>query len=235
MRPDETPAAPKRFYERAEAVREGGAYVVQLGGRTARSPGRRALSGPRALAEAMAAEWAAQGERLDMNRMPLTRLHGRFLDADDEAQALWTDIPVRFAGTDLLCYRSDEPGLAKREAEVWQPYLDRACERLDARFAVTEGIVAVEQDEAVLRAVRDFVDRLPLARRYALMLLTEITGSAVLAMSVLAGDDADAAFDASRLDERHQAERWGEDAEAKDREARLRADFADVVRYCGLA
>ena len=235
MRPNETPTAPKRFYERAEAASEGDSYVVKLDGRTARSPGRRPLAAPRALAEAMATEWDAQGERLDMSAMPLTRLHGRFLDADEEARALWTETPVRFAGTDLLCYRGDEPGLAKLQAEVWQPYLDRAAERLSARFAVTEGIVAVPQEEALLGAVRDFADGLPPAVRYALMLLTEITGSAILAMAVIEGDDPDAAFAASRLDERYQAERWGEDAEAKDRETALARDFADVVRYSKLA
>lgn len=229
------PAGPAKFYDRAEAAKDGDAYVVQLDMRTARSPGRRPLAGPRALAEAMAAEWDAQGQTLDMATMPLTRLHGAFLDADEDTRAAWTDTPVRYAGTDLLCYRGDEPALARRQAEAWQPYLDRAGDRLGSRFAVTEGIVAVDQDEALLAAVRQRAAALPGPAAYVLSLLTEITGSAVLALAVLDGDDLDAAFAASRLDERYQEERWGQDAEAAAREAALARGFADAVRYWRLS
>lgn len=244
MRPDRTPDAkgpspkrpgPKRFYERAEAAPDGGAYAVKLDGRTARSPGRRALAAPRALAEAMAAEWAGQGDTLDMHAMPLTRLHGRRLDADEAARAGWAQTARAYAGTDLLCYRGDEPALAARQAEVWQPYLDRVGGRLGGRFAVTEGIVAVAQDEALLDAVRSHAESLADPARYALALLTEITGSAVLALAVLTGDDPGEAFAASRLDERYQEERWGQDAEAREREAALARSFADVVRYWRLS
>ena len=228
-------SGPKRFYERAAAAPDGGAWAVQLDGRTARSPGRRPLTGPRALAEAMAAEWDGQGETLDMSAMPLTRLHGAFLDADEEARAGWAATPVRYAGTDLLCYRGDEPALAARQAEAWQPYLDRAGERLGVRFAVTEGVMAVRQDEALLAALAARADAMPAPARYVLSLLTEITGSAVLALSVLWGDDPDAAFAASRLDERYQEERWGQDAEAMAREAALARGYADAVRYWRLS
>ena len=229
------PAGPPKFYERAEAVPDGDVYAVRLDGRTARSPGRRPLAAPRALAETMAAEWEGQGETLDMATMPLTRLHGAFQDADEDTRAAWTDTPVRYAGTDLLCYRGDEPALARRQAEVWQPYLDRIGDALGGRFAVTEGIVAVEQDAALLGLLRSHVESLPDPERYALSLLTEITGSAVLALAVLGSDDPDAAFAASRLDERYQEERWGQDAEAAAREAALERGFADAVRYWRLS
>ena len=224
----------RRFYERAEAAPDGDVYAVRLDGRTARSPGRRPLAGPRPLAEAMAAEWDGQAGTLDMAAMPLTRLHGRMLDADEAARAAWAETPVRYAGTDLLCYRG-EGALARRQAEVWQPYLDRAGARLGGRFAVTAGVVAADQDPALLAVLRAHAEALPPTDRYALALMTEITGSAVLALGVLAGDDPDAAFAASRLDERYQEERWGRDAEAAAREAALARDFADVVRYRALA
>ena len=228
-------AGPPKFYQRAEATPDGDAHAVRLDGRTARSPGRRPLAGPRALAEAMAAEWEAQGDTLDMATMPLTRLHGAFLDADEDTRAGWTDTPLRYAGTDLLCYRGDEPELARRQAEVWQPYLDRVGARLGGRFAVTEGVVAVDQDAALLDAVRQHAAGLPGPARYVLSLLTEVTGSAVLALAVLGGDDPDTAFAASRLDERYQEERWGQDAEAAAREAALERGFADAVRYWRLS
>lgn len=234
MRPNPAPA-PKRFYERAEAAAEGDAFAVKLDGRSARSPGRRPLAGPKPLIEAMAAEWSGQGEVLDMASMPLTRLHGRRLDADGDAQRSWTETPVRFAATDLLCYRAEDPSLAARQAEVWQPYLDRARERFGVSFIVTTGIVAVDQPGELMVAVRAFANALPAPGRYVLSLLTEITGSAALAINVLTGADANDAFAASRLDERFQAERWGWDAEAKQTEAALERDFGAVVTYARLS
>ena len=227
----------KRFYARAAAIPHGagGDFAVALDGKPARSPQRAVLAGPRALAEAMAAEWEGQGETLDMATMPLTRLHGRVLDAGPEERAKWADTLVAYAGTDLLCYRGEEPGLAARQAEAWEPYLDRLAARLGARLAVTEGIIAVSQPEDALDAVRGAVAALPDGTRAALAALTEIGGSAVLALAVEEGADADAAFEASRTDERYQAERWGVDAEAAAREAGLRRDWHAAARYVELS
>ncbi|MBB4659193.1 ATP12 family protein [Parvularcula dongshanensis] len=232
--PVSEPAKVRRFYEAAGIEAEGDAYAVTLDGRRARSPGRRVLAGPLTLAEAMAAEWAGQGETLDMASMPLTRLHGQFLDADDEQRAAWGETVVAYAGSDLLCYRGDDRKLAARQAEVWQPFLDEIGDAAGDSFAVTEGIMAVGQPEGVLSGVRGLVADLSEAHRFAARHLTEITGSAVLALAAIRGADPDAVFAASRLDETFQAERWGVDAEAAAREAARRRDFGAVVRYAAL-
>ncbi len=46
--------------------------------------------------------------------------------------------------------------------------------------------------------------------------------------------DAEALFVAVSLDERWQAEQWGEDEEAAAFLAARRADFLDAARYCAL-
>lgn len=228
------PAAPKRFYEAAATEPYEGDYAVTLDGRKARTPRRRVVAGPAPLAEAMAAEWAAQGETLDMRAMPLTALQGRYLDTRDEADR-WGETVLRYARTDLLCYRGDDPALARRQAERWEPYLDRLAERIGARLDVTEGIVAVEQPAAALDGIGRLLDAMPPPARYAARVLTEAGGSAVLALDVLAGGDPGDAFEASRLDERFQAERWGTDAEAAAAEAALRADWDAAVRFWRLS
>lgn len=224
------PAGPKRFYEAVATEPHEGAHVVTLDGRRARTPGRRVLAGPRPLAEAMAEEWAGQGETLDMDAMPLTRLQGRYLDAGDEDREGWTRTVQRYAASDLLCYRGEDPPLARRQEAIWQPYLDRTAEEVGARFAVTRGVIAVDQPPAVIEGVGRLLAGMPPPHRYAASLLTEVGGSAVLALRTLRGDDEAAAFDASRLDERFQAERWGIDAEALGAERRLRRDWDAAVR-----
>ena len=224
-----------RFYERAEAVPHEGAFAVALDGKVARSLGRAPLAGSQALAEAMAAEWAGQGGTLDMNTMPLTRLHGQALDAGPEAPAQWAGIVQAYANTDLLCYRGEEAALAAKQAAAWEPYLDRLAERLGARLRVTEGIVAVLQPTEATDALEELLADATPTRLLVLKTLTEIGGSAVLALAVEDGADAGAAFDASRVDERHQEERWGVDTEAAAREAGLRRDWDAAARYLELS
>jgi chaperone required for assembly of F1-ATPase len=65
---------PKRFYSKAEAAPVAEGFAVMLDGKPVRTPARSALVLPTlALAQAIAAEWDAQGELLDPNTMPLTR------------------------------------------------------------------------------------------------------------------------------------------------------------------
>jgi chaperone required for assembly of F1-ATPase len=63
----------------------------------------------------------------------------------------------------------------------------------------------------------------------------EIAGSAVIAIALAQGAFAPAPlFDASRVDDAFQAERWGADAEAAERTARLRREFLDAGRFLDL-
>jgi len=67
--------AAKRFYRTAEAVEADGGHGIALDGKPVRTPADRPLAVPgAALARAIAGEWAAQGETIDRDTMPLTRL-----------------------------------------------------------------------------------------------------------------------------------------------------------------
>ncbi|MBB5518496.1 ATP12 family chaperone protein [Amphiplicatus metriothermophilus] len=228
----------KRFYHAVEITEEGGRFPVLLDGRPAKAPGGRMLAPPaRPVAEAVAAEWRAQGEAVDLASMPLTRLAIAALDLEAGDGAPWRAAIVDYARTDLLCYRAGEPAaLVERQARVWTPYLDWAREALGARFAVTEGVVAVAQSAETLAAVERAVARLDPWRLAAARPATEIAGSAVLGLALAhrAFPAADI-FVAARLDERFQAERWGADAEAAAREARLEADFMALARWFELS
>jgi chaperone required for assembly of F1-ATPase len=60
----------------------------------------------------------------------------------------------------------------------------------------------------------------------ALHAMTTLTGSVLLALAHAAGAlDADAAWEAAHVDERHQESLWGEDEEALERRARREAEF----------
>ena len=71
--------------------------------------------------------------------------------------------------------------------------------------------------------------------RAALHTLAPVLGSLVIARAVADGIlDADAAWAASRIDEDHQTERWGDDAEAADVRLRRHADVIAAARFLDL-
>ena len=79
------PRLRKRFYKQAELVDAQDGVGISLDGRPILTPRRRAFVAPtRTLAEAIAAEWEAQGETIDPRNMPLTRLANAVIDAVSE-------------------------------------------------------------------------------------------------------------------------------------------------------
>ncbi len=121
---------PKRFYQKVDVRDEpGGGFAVLLDGRPVRTPKKLQLQVPtRALADAMAAEWSAQTERIDPATMPLSKIAITTIDGVEEnAPEVAAEI-VRFAGSDLLCYRAEAPERARRPAVDdlgYHPELDR--------------------------------------------------------------------------------------------------------------
>src|SRR3954452_3850704 len=72
----------KRFYAAVEVSAEANGFAVTLDGKLVLTPSGKPLAVPdRAIAEAMAAEWAAQREFIDPVSMPLTRLANSVIDA----------------------------------------------------------------------------------------------------------------------------------------------------------
>ena len=226
-------AKPKRFYKSAEAVEADGGHGIALDGKPVRTPAGRPLAVSSAvLANAVAEEWAAQGETIDHETMPLTRLVCTALDLVPERRADIVAEIAAYAETDLVCYRTDAPpALARRQAAAWEPLVTWAAERYGAHLAVTSAITPIAQAPAALEALRDAVageDDFTLA---GLSLTTRSFGSLVIALAMREGRlDAEAAADASLVDERYQLERWGEDAELAARCARVARDAADAER-----
>jgi chaperone required for assembly of F1-ATPase len=228
----------RRFYRASGARPEEGGYAVTLDGRTVRTPGGASLVVPReALARAIAEEWEAQSEHVDPRAMPLTRLAATAIDQVAATRESLIAELVRFAETDLVCYRAEEPDeLVARQEQGWQPHLDWLEESLGVRLEVTRGVIPRRQPEpslAALRALLDDLDDLTLA---GMASATPALGSLVLALGMVYGRlDPEDAFAASRIDEVFQEERWGEDAEAAERSAAVRRDVVaahDFITLC---
>lgn len=227
---------PKRFYTIAAAVLGDDGPTVHLDGRPMRTPAKRPFLLPRAaLADIAAAEWAGQGEFIDPATMPLTRLANSVLDGVVDRQAEVAEDALKYAATDLICYRADAPErLVERQTAAWDPLLDWIEERFGARFLVTEGIRHVAQDADAIRPLAAHVATLDPWTLAGLHQMTTIGGSLLVALAVLEDRlDAETAFDRVTLDERWSLETWGADEEAEAKLAHRKVDFLIAATVAG--
>ncbi|UVK52989.1 ATPase [Mesorhizobium sp. AR02] len=224
---------PKRFYKAVSVALTEGGFAVHLDGKPVRTPGKALLALPTEAAAALVAdEFAEQGETINPVTMPVMRLVNTAIDGvASDPQAVLEDI-LRFASSDLLCYRADAPqGLVERQNDQWDPVIDWARAALGARFNLAEGIIHVEQPrESIAVLGSHLAQRAEPLRLAAIHVMTSLTGSALLALAVDFGElDAEAAWAAGHVDEDWQIEHWGQDAEAVARRAARRRDMVAAV------
>ncbi|ETX27972.1 ATP12 family chaperone protein [Roseivivax isoporae] len=230
--------APKRFWTRAEVAEEPQGFAVRLDGRGVRTPAKAPLVLPsRAMAEAVAGEWQAQGERIDPLTMPVTRGANAAIDKLSVQHAEVADMLAEYGDADLLCYRADAPAeLVARQAAAWDPLLDWAAGRFGARLEPRTGLMHAPQDAdalARLRAEVHALDRFALAAFHDLV---SLSGSLVIGLAAEQGAFAtDDLWVRSRIDETWQQELWGEDEEAAMAAEHKRRAFLDAVRFLALA
>ena len=223
------PPLPKRFYGDVGIGEVGGRHAVLLDGRPARTRGKAILAGPNAaVAQLLAAEWAAQTAEINPATMPATRIVHAALDsvaqAMDEVRA---DI-LKYAASDLVCYRAADPvRLVEQQKQHWDPVLAHIRARYGAVFLLSEGITFVNQPGESLERLspRLWAVSEPIALS-ALHVLTTVSGSALIAIAVADGAlDTQAGFDAGECDADYEASIWGIDEEAAERRALRLSDF----------
>jgi len=189
------------------------------------------------MAQAIAAEWAAQIDVIDPLSMPVTRSVNSAIDRVAPQKAEVADLLAAYAETDLLCHRADGPDrLRDQQADAWDPLLDWAEDEYDARLSPTHGILPVTQPEQALARLSETVHAIDPFRLTALHDLVSLSGSLILGLAVARGRLATAeAWRLSRIDETWQIEQWGEDEEAAEVAARKFGEFEHAMRFWALS
>lgn len=227
----------KRFYKAVTVDSIDGGWQVALDGRALKTPARSPLTlASRTLADAVAEEWDRQVEKIRPETMPVFRLVATAIDRVGPRRDEVIAASLKFAETDLLCYRADRQSDLWELQEVrWQPLLDWARDEYGAELRVTAGLIPVSQPAAALSTLCGVVaglDALPLTGVSA---LAGAMGSLVLALALARGRiDAAEAGELALLDEIFQAGRWGEDEEARANRTRTLADIADTAHFLKL-
>jgi len=207
----------KRFYKDVTVAPVAQGFEIHLDGKPVRTPGRAILTVPnQAVADAIAAEWSAQNETIEMSVMPLTRLAYAAIDHVRANRAEVVDTVSKYAETDLVSYRAEAPlRLQEMQNNAWQPLVEWMEERFGVRLAITEGILPVAQDPAHMATVRDVIEALDDFRMAALQAVTTASGSVALGLALW--DNAiepDMAWRVAQIEEDFQIGFWGDEPNA---------------------
>ena len=227
----------KRFWQTAEATAAEGGFAIALDGRRVKTPAKADLILPTdALANAVADEWNAVGERIDPRTMPLTGLANAAIDRIGPARQVFASGIARYGESDLTCYRAEGPDLLVcRQQLSWDPLLEWARRRYDVDFAIGTGVMHVAQPEDTVRKLNHEVLALETFQLAGLSPMVTIGGSLVAALAVYEEMiPAESAWEAVCLDDRWQLEQWGDDAEARAALDARRKDFLAAARFLSL-
>lgn len=227
----------KRFYREVAVEAHGSGWRVTLDGRPIKTVGRREQVVPTAtLAQALAAEWAQQGEVIAPTSFVLRDMADYAIDVVATGRAEVQRAILAFAESDALCYRGepDEP-LWAHQQQQWEPLLDTAERRWDIRFERISGIIHRPQPAETLTRLAAVVAAQDDFTMAALHTLTSLATSLVLGLAALERDaDIAALWTAAHVEEDWQAALWGRDDDAMARQDQRGVIFAAAAEFVRL-
>ena len=227
----------RRFWKEVTLELSTFGYAVRLDGRPVKTPTRNELALPtQRLANAVMAEWDAVEKSIDPARMPMTGFANAAIDRVGADRGTFAAAIAAYGETDLLCYRAAAgEALAKRQAEIWDPWLNWAQSRYDVSFVIVEGIMHQPQPETTLEKLREAVAARGTFELAAMAKLAHLSGSLIATLAVV--ERAGAAQDiwnAACVDELWQEELWGADYWAQKNRTDRENEFLQAVQFLDL-
>lgn len=231
----------KRVYTLASYTKTEDGYVIQLDGKTVKTPLAQPLAAPnKTIADAIVKEWSEQGDAVVPDSMPMTQMLTTALDRQRDRSAI-TDQLLKYLDTDLLCYRVKEPvDLAKRQKEVWDRWLTWFDEHFESPLEVTFGIDALKQDTDTHKQIWNYLEALDEFYFTVLQIVTSLTGSIVLGLAFLEHEATpEDIYNAAELEEIYHSElaneaEHGGDPVQERRQKNLRRELASSKEFLSL-
>jgi len=230
----------KRFYKQVEITAAQGGFQVTLDGRPVKTvQGHAQIAPTRALAEALAGEWDAQGETIDPASLPRRDMADYAIDVVAASPEGLVDKLTAYGDTDTLLYRADpdEP-LYARQMQVWEPIVTTFEAREGVSLKRISGVIHARQSDEALAAMRSRLARLDPFQLAGTEAMVSLAASLIIGLAASEADaDADALslWRAASLEEEWQADLWGRDEEAEARTSRREADFLTACHFVQLA
>jgi chaperone required for assembly of F1-ATPase len=184
-----------------------------------------------ALARDMAAEWAAQGEHINAETMPMVRLVNSAIESGTAQLPVFRAEVANYAANDLLLYRAESPqALVAEEEALWDAALVKLARHFGVAFQPTIGITHQPQPAPTLARLAEAIENEPLLPLTALVSITALTGSGLLAIGLRqALFTPDEVWTAAQVDEDYNMRLWGAVDDAVLRRDKRRKEFDAAV------
>jgi chaperone required for assembly of F1-ATPase len=224
----------KRFWKTTKITAMGGAHAVELDGRPVKLPSGKPLAVPfKALAEAIAEEWADAPQDFSPDNLPLTRLASTAQERIAPHRAEIIGQLAAYGMNDLLCYRAEAPDdLVYQQSATWDRWLQWADDTYGAPLQITAGLVPINQPPSTGETLRETLSSLSDYTIAALGVIVPALGSLILGLALTAKAlEPQAACDAASIDELWQEQQWGTDREAVLRRTKIFEDVAISTRF----
>lgn len=221
----------KRFYKIVATQSQDAAWTITLDGKPVRTPGGQLMKAPNEpLAQAIAAEWAAQESDILPDTMPLTQLLVTALDRVEKDRDIIQAQTLSYFDTDLLCYRAAEPDtLVAREAAARDPWLHWFEQQFGEKLQTTTGLIALKHSARAHNMAEHTVRGLDLWAFNVLQVVTSATGSLILALAFVVGPaEEQDVLRALYVEEDYKADIYNE--EFYGRAPQLEKNMATVLR-----
>ncbi|MEO9600080.1 ATP12 family protein [Parasphingorhabdus sp.] len=229
----------KRFYKDVSVSPDGDAFAILLDGRPMKTPQRHPLAVPNVnLADAIATEWAAQGEDILPGTMPLTGLAQGALDQVEHERDRIVSRIAAFADSDMLYYRADpnQQALIDYQADHWDPLLDWAKQRYDVSFNLICGIRYEAQPVETIARLTSVVAAQDDYSIAAMLSLVGLSGSLIATLALVEQvHDVEALWPQVNLEELWQEQQWGRDDQATAARDIKKAEFAAAAHFLDLS
>lgn len=227
----------RRFYKTATVAKRNDKFVIELDGKTVKTPEKAVCFIPtKEMADIVAKEWNAQEKEIDTFSMPITKMVNTAIDRVEKRRADLIDELVNYASSDQICYRADYPDeLIEQQNNLWNPLLKRIKEIYSIDLKVTTGIIHIEQSKDQLDKIRSVIEEIESFKLTAFHSMTTVTGSVTIAFNLFGRHiTIDQAWEAGHLDENFQTSQWGIDAEAEERRDNLKCELKNADLFLSL-
>ena len=226
----------KVFWKSVTVQKDGFDYVIYLDNHLLKTPKKSLIKLPnQKLADLVAKEWVEQINEINYNIMPVNRLANAAIDKVGNNVDEVITLLGEYAGTDLLCYRVEEPNeLIDQQILYWDPYIKWAEEKFGIKLNVTNGIVPIEQPVETMHLLISKMKNMSVLKLTVFHELVTISGSYILGLAAVEkAMPSENIWNAAILDENWQSSAWGEDQEQKKNLELKKVDFFKAIEVLG--
>ena len=228
----------KRFYKVVTYGTAEKGWPLLLDGKQAKTPSGNILTSQnKDMAEAIAAEWNAQTDEVDLHSMPITQIQTTKIDFIDDRKQEAVEQLLGFVDTDLLLYQVDNPsGLVERQKHFWQTWLDWMEDTYMIHYKTTTGLNVVKQDQSIHDAIETYVRKLDKARLAIFYITTNLSKSLILPIAFIEREaSAQDLFQAVQVEEIYKQNFYDDiDPDTKDIHEKLQYELMAAETYLEL-